>query len=153
MQLKLWNLLRSYDSATDESAKQDILNKLTRDYLHFNFDHQKPQLREGLKTEHDESSQDEDESRSTLNTAAVLDFSNEKLIKDQTEIMEVDLKQIMLIKNDVERKQKVKARKVQFLTNLMSQGDGVWHELDFSKYDAVAVLEAASSSSHVMATL
>jgi hypothetical protein len=42
MQLKLWDLLRRFDATTDEATRKQILESLCDDYLHFNFDHQKP---------------------------------------------------------------------------------------------------------------
>ena len=142
MQLKLWDLLRRFDATTEEATRKQILQSLCDDYLHFNFDHQKPQLRDGIKTEHEESSQDEDESRNTINQD-IFDFSNQKLIQTETHEMDKDLAKFKLTTNVEQAKKQTLQRISQFLSKLLNKGDGIWHELDFGKYDAEAVFMAA----------
>ena len=60
-QVKLWNLLRRFDSEVE--ARGSIIDELCK-VLHFSFNDQKPQLREGIRN--DESSEGEDDNRHTL---------------------------------------------------------------------------------------
>ena len=109
-------------------------------------------MREGMKTEHDESSQEEDESRHTL-AADFFDFTDEKLIETETEQLNREFDSLQHVKNEEQKKNQRGSFIVNFLSRLHNKGDGLWHSLDFSKYDADAVFEAASQNSGCLATL
>jgi hypothetical protein len=118
LQLKLWNLLRRFDATKDEAERKVILDTLCEDYLAFNFDHKKPQLRDGLKIEHDESSQEEVESRHTI-SADFFDFSNEKLIETEAEELRKNLERIGHNTNPEQLKSQVREATAQFLSRLL----------------------------------
>ena len=50
--IKLWHTLREFDAASQENDKaesDEILSRIVDDYLECNFEHEKPELRQGLK--------------------------------------------------------------------------------------------------------
>lgn len=123
-QLKLWNLLKSYDN--EPANRPTILDELVKDYADFQFDHQKPELPEGIKAAEAESSQDEDDAKHTL-PADFFVFSNQKIIEEQAAELEKSIAQIKTAYTD-EKDLVRETRRVttNMLCELWRKGDGIW---------------------------
>lgn len=134
--------MTQFDAAKDQKERDELLEKLIKDYMDFDFSHSKPTLRDGLKaTDHSES---EDESNHVLpEDIRVFKRTN------QTVIDECKKSTAEAIKRELEHEKEDKHWRVEMdhwsrmLFNLTKEGEGIWHELDFSTFNCEAVYQAA----------
>jgi len=102
-------------------------------------------LPEGIKANEAESSQDEDDTKHKL-PADFIVFSNQKIIEEHLAENERVIAQYKTYTDEARRKRDTRSQTTSMLIQLRSAGDGIWHELDFTQFDAACVFEASNNS-------